>query len=98
MTEKCFMNVFRIFDGKIPEYQCSPVSHTWGTVESDFTMPESLGVQLLFIFAVGILGTTVIELLNNKLDWFLDPLTNRIEKRYHFIRERNRLNSMNGHP
>ena len=97
--ESCFFNIFHGW----PNWECTPqfVDVNYTTIQSIQTSPPitiELMVGILFIICAGILGATIIELLYNKLDWFLTPLVNRVVKRYNFTIERNRLRSMQGHP
>lgn len=101
--ESCFVNVFKITSGKLPSYDCTPVfvpeDFTRIVSESSLNVSlETLGISLLFIFAIGLFGATIVELLYNKLDWYLTPLTNLVEKRYRLSVKIRRLNTMNGHP
>jgi len=104
--EYCFLNIFKPFYSppEFPSYDCSAhfVNENYSdtVVDSVFVNVslETIGLSLLFIFAVGLFGGTIVELLYNKLDWFLIPLCNTVTKRYNYTIERNRLETMNGHP
>ena len=104
--EHCFVNIFRLFSNppELPSYDCShqfvPIDYTDTVVNSvsSFNPTIEMYIGLLFIIAVSILGITIIELLYNKSDWYLNPLVNYCNKRYGYVIERNRLNSMKGHP
>jgi len=101
--EYCSLTFWKLFYGELPSWECSPqfvpIDYFDTVVESTINISfETLGLSILFVFAVGILGATVVELLYNKLDWFITPLCNLINRRYRTVVEIRRLNSMNGHP
>lgn len=96
----CSIRILNILDGIMPDFHCVP-KHTTAKIEVDVTYPvpnEIMIPYLLMIFAAGIFGATILELVLNKLEWYISPLVTRIQKRYNFITERNRLETMNGHP
>jgi hypothetical protein len=68
------------------------------TIQSEVSFSIETWVGILFMICAGILGMIIIELLYNKIDWYLTPLVNRVVRRYHYTIQRNRLRSMNGHP
>lgn len=68
------------------------------TVSSPVNFGIEAWVGILFIICAGILGIVIVELLYNKLDWYLTPLVDYCIKRYAFVQERNRLSTMQGHP
>lgn len=80
--------------------QCANKIRTDGVSEApnDFNPGIEWAVGILFLIAVGILGSTIVELLYNKSDWYLTPLVNRVVKRYNFTLQRNRLRTMSAHP
>ena len=98
--EYCFVNIFTGW----PKWDCTPhfvpVDYFDEVIETVNTFNPTVEtyVGLLFLFAASILAITIIELLYNKLDWFLTPLIGKITKRYRYTIQRNRLRSMNGHP
>ncbi len=86
---------------KLPNFElaCREVIKTnYSTVESSVSLPLEAWVGMLFVICAGVLGAIIVELLYNKVNWFLDPLYNRVVRRYYWTLERNRLRSMNGHP
>lgn len=98
--EYCFLNFFKF---GIPTWDCSPkfvpVGYEETIIKSVMEIPMfQLGMEIFFICAVGILGIIIVELLNNKFMYLIDPICHIIENRYNFVLERNRLSSMNGHP
>lgn len=98
----CIFRWWDIISGIFPEYVCTDyyinyIIEPLKTINL-FNPTVEMGVGILFLFAVGILGVTITELLANKLDWYLTPLVNRVVKRYRYTIQRNRLNTMNGHP
>jgi hypothetical protein len=97
--ESCFVNVFSGW----PKWDCTPIFVDVNYFDTQsIPNPPPITIEfvigILFIFAAGILAATIIELLYNKLDWYLTPLVNRVVRRYNFTVQRNRLRSMNGHP
>ena len=68
------------------------------TVQSEAALTIDVYIGILFVLCAGMLGVIIIELLYNRLDWYLTPLVNRVVRRYNYTIQRNRLRSMNGHP
>ena len=86
---------------KFPDitYKCiEKLSNPNVTVQSEVNLSVEVWVGLLFLFCAGFLMAIIIELLYNKVDWFIDPLYNKVVRRYNFTIERNRLRTMQGHP
>ena len=80
-------------------YKCiEKLSNPNVTVQSEVNLSVEVWVGLLFLFCAGFLMAIIIELLYNKVDWFIDPLYNKVVRRYNFTIERNRLRTMQGHP
>ena len=99
MSEFCVITWWKL---KEIFWQCTEktwtMNNTNTTVQAELPHNIEVMVGILFIFAVGVLGSVIIELLNNKLDWFVDPLVKLVNKRYAHVQSRNRLHTMNGHP
>ncbi len=104
LKESCFLNWFKLLEVKLPSYDCTPhfVSIEW---EPTVRVPIELVLNydgiisgIIMILAMGLLGGIIIELLYNKLDWYLDPLCKYVNRRYRIVIERGRLHTMNGHP
>lgn len=96
----CVIRWWNIFSEKLPDWNCWEAPPNL-VVDSQFTWGFSIETVVpytLFIFGVGLFGATLIEWLNNKLEWIIDPLIKKIQERYSFVVERNRLKTMNGHP
>ena len=68
------------------------------TTQSQVSLGIETWVGMLFVLCAGLLGITIVELLYNRTDWFADPLCNRVVRRYRWTLERNRLETMQGHP
>ena len=68
------------------------------TVQNEVSFSIDVYIGILFVICAGMLGMIIIELLYNRLDWYLTPLVNRVVRRYNYTIQRNRLRSMNGHP
>lgn len=104
----CFVNIFRIFYDfpSWPTYDCTvrivPIYIHDIIVESSTTQllidPTLLVSSCIMLLAVSIMGITICELCNNKLIYLLQPIIDKIEKRLSYLKERNRLNTMNYHP
>ena len=59
------------------------------TVVSDaINLSTQSWVGMLFMLASAILGIVLVELLYNKLDWYLDPLVERVKRRYEYVQSR----------
>ena len=59
------------------------------TVVSDaINLSTQSMIGMLFILASAILGIVIVELLYNKLDWYLDPLVEKVKKRYEYVQSR----------
>ena len=86
---------------KLPSFELAcreVIKSNYNTVESSVGLPLEAWVGILFVVLSGILGAIIVELLYNKVNWFLDPLYNRVVRRYYWTLERNRYRTMNGHP
>jgi len=86
---------------KLPnlELVCREVIKTnYNTVESSVSLPIDALVGIIFVICAGVLGAIIVELLYNKVNWFLTPLVNKVVRRYHYTINRNRYDTMNGHP
>lgn len=83
-----------------PDWYCADkmVGDVGEASVTSFEPSISLVVGVFMMLAIGMFGVTLVELLNNKLDWYITPLVNRVNRRYMFVIERNRLRTMNGHP
>ena len=96
MVELCSLTWWKFPD---ISYQCiEKLTPPNVTVQSEVSFSIESWVGLLFMICAGILGVVIVELLYNKTDWFIDPLYNRVVRRYNFTLERNRLRTMQGHP
>lgn len=77
---------------KLPEFviQCKEkIEPESVTVISDaINLSTQSWVGLLFMLASAILGIVIVELLYNKIDWYIDPLVERVKKRYEFVQNR----------
>lgn len=103
----CFLNVYKIvYDfPSLPSYDCSIIyvpldtfDTTIADAEMNYPTVEKITLVLLFLVSVSVFGITIIELLYNKLDWYVQPLANIVIRRYKFVVERNRLQTMTPHP
>jgi len=82
-----------IVNGTVIEDTVSTVVQN--SIVFDMTLISS---ALIMLIAVGIFGMTLCELMFNKFDYLLSPITILVKRRYDFVIERNRLESMKGHP
>jgi len=86
---------------KIPEWVCVDryVDYIPKEIVPVMNYPEIDIVSFLFFGLASMLGILIVEFVNSEqLDRLLDPICNKVEKRYSFVKERERLLSMNGHP
>ncbi len=86
---------------KLPSFELAcreVIKSNYNTVESSVSLPLEAWVGILFVVLSGILGAIIVELLYNKVNWFLTPLVNKVVRRYHYTINRNRYDTMNGHP
>lgn len=106
-TEHCRLAVEYLFEKnppQLPEYVCKPQFVPLGYfdtvvgVESTINLPEMFGVQMLILFATLIFGIIILELIDKKFGYLIDPVVVIFQKRYNYVTQRNRLRSMNGHP
>jgi hypothetical protein len=103
-TIHCRFEWWKVLDFEFPKYICKPFLGSSGhnpPVETIGRLPEltiEFTVGIFFVLLAGVLGILILELLYNKADWFLTPLTNYCTKRYSHVQERNRLRTMRGHP
>ncbi len=74
------------------------VSNPSTTIQSEAVITIEVYIGILFVICAGMLGMIIIELLYNRMDWYLTPLVNRVVRRYNFTVQRNRYSTMNGHP
>ena len=106
--EWCFFNAFRILDGKMPRFDCDVQF-----VEIDYfdlgkapdyspvyNIPEPyFFIPWMFMLIMGIiLAVVFVELMDKKFLYLVTPVCNIIEKRYRTVKERRRLETMQGHP
>ncbi len=86
---------------KLPSFELAcreVIKSNYNTVESSVSLPLEAWVGILFVICAGVLGAIIVELLYNKVNWFLTPLVNKVVRRYHYTINRNRYDTMNGHP
>jgi hypothetical protein len=89
---------------ELPEYVCTPHWVTLGynetipVLKSTLNIPEMFEVQLLVLFATLIFGIIILELVDKKFGYLIDPVVVIFQKRYDYVTQRNRLQTMNGHP
>tara|TARA_R110002126_G_scaffold94375_1_gene222813 strand:- start:15 stop:377 length:363 start_codon:yes stop_codon:yes gene_type:complete len=89
---------------QLPEYVCTPqfvpldYFDTVVGAESSVNLPEMFGVQMLVLFATLIFGIIILELVDKKFGYLIDPVVIIFQKRYDYVTQRNRLQTMNGHP
>ena len=57
-----------------------------------------MGFGFFLILCAGLLGVLIVELMDKKFGYLIDPIVIFVLKRYDYVIERNRLLSMNGHP
>jgi len=70
-------------------YKCiEKLSNPNVTVQSEVNLSVEVWVGLLFLFCAGFLMAIIIELLYNKVDWYLDPLVERVKRRYEYVQSR----------
>ena len=102
MSESCFLNYFNIIHGNLPTWDCTPqlaYPSTEHVINSTMNVPMfQLGMETFFVCVIGLLGVIIVELIDSKFLYLIDPVCQIIERRHDFVIERNRLNSMNGHP
>mgnify|MGYP006919669382 CR=1 FL=1 len=76
---------------RLPEFiiQCTEKVYSPSlTVADSINLSTQSMVGMLFMLASAILGIVIVELLYNKLDWYLDPLVERVKKRYEYVQSR----------
>ena len=96
MAELCSITWWKFPD---ISYRCvEKLSSPNVTVQNEVSFSIDVYIGILFVICAGMLGMIIIELLYNRLDWYLTPLVNRVIRRYNYTIERNRLTTMQGHP
>ena len=99
VAELCSVTWWKIFRLELPNWHCvERVINPSSTIQTEVVFTIDVWVGLLFVLCAGILGAIIVELLYNKADWFLTPLVNKVVRRYHYTINRNRYDTMNGHP
>ncbi len=96
MVELCSLTWWKFPD---ITWRCTEkISIPSSTIQSEASFTIDVYIGILFVICAGMLGMIIIELLYNRIDWYLTPLVNRVVRRYNYTINRNRYRTMNGHP
>ncbi len=96
----CAVRFWNLLSGNLPDYHCtaSDIHNPSSNIANWPEWTAQSQLDILFLMLAGIAGILIVELAANRIDHLLNPLVWRVEKRYAYVQERNRLRTMNGHP